>query len=94
MQALVNVSADVADENEARIAFTHADMVDGQTIAISAIYLIARTVALVDLLIAVFIRRAIAVGEAFYFEAARGVADVARLTLAASRVIQNGANGI
>lgn len=43
LQALVNVSADIADENKARIAFTHADMIDGQAIAISAIYLIART---------------------------------------------------
>lgn len=43
LQALVNVSADVADENKARVAFTHTDMVDGQAIAISAIYLVTRT---------------------------------------------------
>lgn len=43
LQALVNVSADIADENKARITFAHADMIDGQAIAISAIYLIART---------------------------------------------------
>lgn len=43
LQALINVSADVADENKTRVAFTDADMVDGQAIAISAIYLIART---------------------------------------------------
>lgn len=42
LQTLVNVSTDVTDENKARIAFTHANMIDGQAIAISAIYLIAR----------------------------------------------------
>lgn len=43
LQTLVNISADVADENKARIAFTHADVIDGQAITISAIYLITRT---------------------------------------------------
>lgn len=52
------------------------------------------TAALVDLLIAVFIYRTITVGKAFYFEAARGIADVTRLALTTSRVIQNGANSI
>lgn len=43
LQTLVNVSADVADKNEARITSAHADVIDGYAIAISAVYLIART---------------------------------------------------
>lgn len=43
LQTLINIGANVTDKNEARIAFTHADMIDGYAITISAVYLIART---------------------------------------------------
>jgi transcriptional antiterminator len=70
LQALININTNVTDENEARIAFAHADMFDSYAIAVSTIYLIARAAALVDLLITVFIRRTVAIGDAFYFETA------------------------
>lgn len=68
-QTFVNIGAGVADEDEARIAFTHANMINGYAITVSAVYLIARTAAFVYLLIAIFVRRAVAVGKALYFEA-------------------------
>jgi len=43
LQTLINISADVTGEDEARITFTHADMIDGYTITISTVYLIAMT---------------------------------------------------
>jgi len=43
LQALVNVRADIADENETRIAFAHADVFDSYAVAVSAVHLIART---------------------------------------------------
>lgn len=52
------------------------------------------TAALVGLLIAVFVRRAVAVGKALYFEAARSITDVTRLALAASHVIQDRTNRV
>lgn len=52
------------------------------------------TAALVDFLIAIFISRAITVGKAFYFEATRGIANVTRLALTTSRMIQNGTNSV
>lgn len=69
LQTLININADIADEDEARIAFTYADMIDGYAITISAVYLIARAAAFVDLLIAIFIRWAVAVRKTLHFEA-------------------------
>lgn len=43
LQALVNIGADVANEDESRIAFADTNMFDGDAIAVSAIHLIART---------------------------------------------------
>lgn len=52
------------------------------------------TAAFVDLLIAVFVRRTVAVGKALHFEAARSVADVTRLALTAGYVIQDRADRV
>jgi len=43
LQTFINISTDVADEDEARIAFAHTNMIDSYTITISTVYLIART---------------------------------------------------
>lgn len=43
LRTLVNIGTDVADEDETRIAFTHADMIDGHAITVSAVHLIAGT---------------------------------------------------
>lgn len=43
LQTFVNICANVTDEDKARVAFTHADMIDGHAITISAVHLIART---------------------------------------------------
>jgi hypothetical protein len=52
------------------------------------------TATFVNFLIAIFIGRAVAVGQALHFKAARCIADITGLALATCRVIQNGANGI
>lgn len=43
LQTFVNITANVADEDETRIAFTHTGMFESYAIAISAVHLIART---------------------------------------------------
>lgn len=52
------------------------------------------TAAFVGILVAIFIRRTIVIGKAFHLEAPRGIADVTRLTLTGSSVIQHRANGV
>lgn len=43
LQAFIDVSTDITDEDKARITLTHTDVLDGYTVTISAIDLIART---------------------------------------------------
>lgn len=43
LQTFVDIGADIADEDEARIAFAHTDMFESYATAISAVDLIAWT---------------------------------------------------